>query len=93
MLEEALMRQYKHATFLLQAKQRRDQEVAELDDEAAKRRQRVALWQEQRRAAQQAEEAEAQKQEEAAEAWTLDDDIDGEYGQVCHCHAVLLQVF
>lgn len=75
----------------LQDKQRKQQEVADLEDEAAKRRQRVALWQEQRRAAQQAEEAEAQKQEEAAESWTLEDDFDNEFGQVAI--AITLNVF
>ena len=62
--------------------ERRDKEAADLEDEAAKRRQRVALWQEQRRAAQQAEDAEMRKREEAAEAWTLEDDFDHELGQV-----------
>lgn len=64
-------------------KQMKEKEAADLDDDAAKRRQRVALWQEQRRAAEQAEEAERKKREEAAETWTLDDDIENEFGQVC----------
>ena len=63
-------------------KQRKEQEAADLEDEAAKRRQRVSLWQEQRRAAQQAEEAEQKKREATAEMWTLDDDMENEFGQV-----------
>lgn len=63
-------------------KQQKEKEVADLDEDAAKRRQRVALWQEQRRAAEQAEDAERKKREEAAEAWTLDDDMENELGQV-----------
>ena len=74
-----------HGFSCVQEKQRRDQEAAELDDEAARRRQRVALWQEQRRAAQQAEEAEAQAKaaQEAGESWTLEDDFENDYQQVC----------
>ena len=69
----------------------RELAVADLDEEAAKRRQRVALWQEQRRAAEQAEDAERKKQEEAApaEAWTLEDDIENELGQVTQLHLAL----
>ena len=68
-----------------QADQVRAKDAAELDEDAAKRRQRVALWQEQRRAAEQAEDAERKKREEAApaEAWTLEDDMENELGQVC----------
>ena len=64
--------------------QAREQAAADLDEEAAKRRQRVALWQEQRRAAEQAEDAQRKKEEEAApvEAWTLEDDMENELGQV-----------
>ena len=62
--------------------QRKEQEAADLEDEAAKRRQRVSLWQEQRRAAQQAEEAEQKKREATAEMWTLEDDMENEFGQV-----------
>ena len=65
-------------------KQKKEKEVADLDEDAAKRRQRVALWQEQRRAAEQAEDAERKKREEAAETWTLEDDMENEFGQVIY---------
>lgn len=72
---------------------RKHEEVNALEDEAAKRRQRVALWQEQRRAAQAAEEAEMRKREEAAEKWTLDDDVEEGSGQVSEFTQQLIPFF